>query len=532
MAKTNKILIFWAFISLLLLSCDPDEDMDNLGNNNLSSKSKTDNPKPNTPIVTKDCNGSTSPQTANNLVGAKGSKITYSNEPRFTNQWYLKSRNNHKVGINILPVWDKGYGTKQIALAVIDAAVDKDHPELSGSVLVTGFNSYDSTESHGTKVAGLIAARDNQQGIIGIVPYAKLYSYAIVDQPGDAISQAFEHEHHTKIAVYNLSIGYESKDIFRTYRQITQEQSTAMDTVTCKGFNGKGSSIVFAAGNQEMSARLDGYLQHYAVIAVNSIKKDGKVPDFPENNIDQCDPKSPDAPTKNHCGVTEGVNLWLIAPSGLETTANANTYKDSFNYTSSAAPLVTGAIALLRSEIPNLTWRDIKLILAESANKYDDDDKAQYNKSGIFYSDSSQQQTYSRTMGFGLLDVAQALALAQKWKTLPPMKTKTYSSTTVAQENGNQYSHHFIVNNDITFIESLVLDIEYNTGTKGAPFLEITISSPQNIKASITMGYNIPLKTKLLFNTFLGSSAVDTWKVTMSYSKKKASKVSLTFRGH
>ncbi len=509
-AKQKIFFVLGLVCSLLLLSCDPDEDMDNLGNNNGSSKPKK-------PIVTKDCNGSTSPQTLNNLVGAKNPKITYNDEPRFTNQWYLQSRNNHKVGINILPVWDKGYGTREIAVAVIDSAIDTNHEELSGSELVTGFNSYDSTESHGTKVAGLIAARDNETGIIGIVPHAKLYSYAVVGQPEDAISQAFEHEHHTKIAVYNLSLGYEPKDIFETYKPRNPKQDTARDTVTCKGFGGKGSSIVYAAGNKEMSARVDGDLQHYAVIAVNAIKSDGKIPDFTDRNLR---------------GVTEGVNLWLIAPSGLETIANTNTYNDSFNYTSSAAPLVSGAIALLRSEVPNLTWRDMKLILAESANKYDDDDKAQYNKSGIFYSDSSQQQKYSRTMGFGLLDVAQALALAQKWKTLPPMKTNKYSSTTVAQKNGNQYSHHFTVNNDITFIESLVFDIEYNTGTKGAPFLKITIISPQNIKASITMGYNIPLKTKLLFNNFLGSSAVGTWKVTMNYPKKKASKVSLTFRGH
>ena len=39
--------------------------------------------------------------------------------------------------------------------------------------------------------------------------------------------------------------------------------------------------------------------------------------------------------------------------------------------TSAATPIVSGVAALMRQANPNLTWRDLKLILAASARKND-----------------------------------------------------------------------------------------------------------------------------------------------------------------
>ena len=166
-----------------------------------------------------------------------------------------------------------------------------------------------------------------------------------------------------------------------------------MDRVSKHGFSGKGSNMVFAAGNTLTTARNDGYLNHHAVINVNAIQKDGTIPK-----------------TSNSYGHTMGLNLWLTAPIGDVTSNNRGGYTDDFDHTSSAAPLVTGAIGLLRSEFPTLTWRDVKLILAESASKYDHASKAQYLQSGVLYSNKAVAQKYSNVMGFGLLDVNQAFS--------------------------------------------------------------------------------------------------------------------------
>ena len=46
-------------------------------------------------------------------------------------------------------------------------------------------------------------------------------------------------------------------------------------------------------------------------------------------------------------------------------------YTRTFNGTSAATPLVTGAVALILSVRPELTWRDVRRVLALSARKND-----------------------------------------------------------------------------------------------------------------------------------------------------------------
>ena len=75
----------------------------------------------------------------------------------------------------------------------------------------------------------------------------------------------------------------------------------------------------------------------------------------------------------------KGANLWVCAPSSgddgehreIVTTENSDRYRSNFTGTSAAVPIVSGVAALLRQANPDLTWRDLKLILAASARKND-----------------------------------------------------------------------------------------------------------------------------------------------------------------
>jgi Subtilase family len=74
-------------------------------------------------------------------------------------------------------LWSRGEGVR---VAIIDTGVDTTHPDLAGRVVkqenfVDGSKS--SRDRHGTAVAGVIAAvENNSQGIVGIAPGARLYA--------------------------------------------------------------------------------------------------------------------------------------------------------------------------------------------------------------------------------------------------------------------------------------------------------------------------------------------------------------------
>ncbi len=54
---------------------------------------------------------------------------------------------------------------------------------------------YEDISGHGTSVAGIIAAKDNDEGITGINPYVQLYSARILDEnkqaPGHIVTKPF-----------------------------------------------------------------------------------------------------------------------------------------------------------------------------------------------------------------------------------------------------------------------------------------------------------------------------------------------------
>lgn len=112
------------------------------------------------------------------------------------------------------------YATGQgIRIAVIDSGVDVDHPDFRGQVAINR-NFVDAgpplAETHGTEVAGIIAARaGNGIGIAGIAPKARLLALRACWQQGAASAQcnsftlakALQFAISNKAQVLNLSLG-------------------------------------------------------------------------------------------------------------------------------------------------------------------------------------------------------------------------------------------------------------------------------------------------------------------------------------
>jgi len=131
----------------------------------------------------------------------------------------------------------------------------------------------------------------------------------------------------------------------------------------------------------------------------------------------------------------KGANLWMCAPSqgrgnhGITTTdltgnagvnpsatesalpnpqTNTN-YTNSFNGTSAATPVASGVVALVLQANPALTWRDVWLVLAQSARKNDS------GNSGWTTNGATPPFNINHEYGFGVVDAAAAVALAKTW---------------------------------------------------------------------------------------------------------------------
>ena len=75
-----------------------------------------------------------------------------------------------------------------VGVAVIDTGIDLGHPDLGdvqkGVNCVQRFQPVSDDNGHGTHVAGIIAARDNGVGVVGVAPAATLYAIKALDANG------------------------------------------------------------------------------------------------------------------------------------------------------------------------------------------------------------------------------------------------------------------------------------------------------------------------------------------------------------
>ena len=470
-------------------------------------------------------------------------------DPLYKDQWYLKNTGQfggtQGIDINIEPVWRQGNAGQGIKVAVIDFLIDNKHPDLSDNVPSGNLDNvkpgYVCELSHGTEVAGLIAARDNNIGIRGVAYRSELYSYTFEMDKGGVIDlrkdiiRIFNRSESKQIAVYNGSIGSSvTHGIGSKY--FDDGLKAAFDKVTKEGFDGKGSSLVFAAGNSSMATSSnEAYLNHHATIAVNSISKFNTL--VPAGAIEG--------------GGTVGTNIWLISPSQHRKTGDGNMIttdnvgdcgdkKGDYSHmgmTSGATPLVSGVVAILRQINSNLTWRDIKIILAESAKKLRRANNDEWKETGKMYSNGDIQK-YHRQMGFGLVDASAASQLAKNWKLLPTMKKIESENKNMISTETMDVTHSTTINlssSDIKFIESV--NVEIDLAAKKDEYLwlqhfELSLVSPDGKQSWFYEKADDALesvridekkkKMRLSSNSFLGNANINgDWILKLKQASKQ-----------
>lgn len=320
------------------------------------------------------------------------------NDPGVADQWF------HEY-IKTFDAWDSTRGSSDVVIGILDTGIDYDHPEFQGqlkinaaedrnqnnrfdpwpdSVQINGvFGDFDGIDAdgngfpddvigydftdqprspfggdylfpdpdpedennHGTLVAGIAGARaDNNYGIAGIAPGCKLMTLRAFAANGsgedDDIARAIVYAADNGVHVLNFSFG----DIYPS--QIMRE---AINYAYAKGVIMVGSAGNGTGDEVHYPSAFDHVI---SVSATDVSSSSGNEILWPLSSF--------------------GLSVDLAAPgSGIYTTIISDSVTDpfdAFSGTSTAAPMVSAAAALLLSQRGNCSPDQIHFLLTHSAD--------------------------------------------------------------------------------------------------------------------------------------------------------------------
>lgn len=216
---------------------------------------------------------------------------------------------------------EKVWGTTTadpIKVAIIDTGIDVKHPDLKdnfkGGVSTVWYTtSYNDDNGHGTHVAGIAAAIDNEIGVIGVGPKIDLYAVKVLDRRGSGylsdVIEGLDWAIANSMQVVNMSLGT-SADVL-SFQEAVQKVNAAGITQVAAAGNTSGA-VIYPAAYPE-------------VIAVSAT-----------DNTDTIASWS-----------SRGPEIDLAAPGvSIYSTYKGQTYK-TLSGTSMASPHVAGAAALV-----------------------------------------------------------------------------------------------------------------------------------------------------------------------------------------
>ena len=229
-----------------------------------------------------------------------------------TIDWGLKL-----LGIPLLWKETQGEGIK---VGVLDTGIALEHPDLQPAILeARDFTrspsaAYDA-QGHGTHVSGIIAARRNAKGIVGVAPQSKIIAAKVLNDEGAGTSQDIVAGIHWAIAfgadILSMSLGSPEPD-----EEIHQALLLAIS---------KGIFVITAAGNEGPDLDTVGYPAGFPeMVAVGSIDRRKRLSQFS----------------------SRGRQVDVVAPGDEITSCYPPRSYATLSGTSMATPFISGVVAL------------------------------------------------------------------------------------------------------------------------------------------------------------------------------------------
>jgi len=368
------------------------------------------------------------------------------NDPYFFVQWPLEHRATHGTAVgpdlNVRAAWPVTRG-EGVTLAVADLGVELNHVELVQRAEGAPHHNFsDGTTNavpwggtadwaHGTEVAGLaVAEADNQQGMAGVAPGARLASWLIFAPSGSLVSdeqlmEAYQFSSNV-VSVQNHSWGIPGTG----QHGPTPLEQVGLSNALTRGRGGRGVVMVRSGGNnrtQGGNANDNAYASDPRVIAVAAVGPSGRVASY--SNPGSCLlVAAPGGESGAQLFTTDLLGTrWANAVNFFPPNEHLSDYVfDSLGFvgTSAAAALVSGMTALVLSANPELAIRDVQQILILSARHFDlADPDLTRNGAGLLV---------SHNVAFGVPDAGEAVRLARMWSNRPTPVTLAFTNTTVA----------------------------------------------------------------------------------------------------
>ena len=467
-----------------------------------------------------------------------------------------------------------------VKVAVVDSGLELAHEDLAANIVSGSRDLVNSDDDptptsnggdHGTSVAGIIAAVGwNNIGARGVAPAASLkgYNYLGAQTAANWISTYGGESYSSDIDIFNNSFGAYSRS-FGVAASIIQ---TTFSTTLPSMRSGKGAIFVKSSGNSFSEdadyysgssvcgysanlglscndANLDNQHIYPAVVVVGALAADGKKSSYS----------------------TVGSPLWVSAPGGEygwnssyvgntgillepaimttdlssctkgyvsstgDTDNNAfndhnsphaeNTscnYTSTFNGTSSAAPNVSGVIALMLEANSSLTWRDVKHILATTSKQVDSSFSAVAVDSITYHSwvTNAAGLKFHNYYGFGGIDANAAVNAAASY-TAGSLGSQTYKTWTASSTLNATIAEGSTVSNTINISTAGTVEfvrVRLNMSHANPAEMGMRIESPSGTITTLlqpltSINVNPNGNIYLAASGFYGESMAGDWKL-------------------